>query len=85
MEKCDYVMVKERIIVPDVVAVKEQIVVPEAVAVKETVSVPVEVRIKRMPAYHPDPLWPDLVSCPAGARTTSSPNELVVRGSCIPV
>ena len=38
MEKCDYVMVKERIIVPDAVAVKEQIVVPEAVAVKETVS-----------------------------------------------
>lgn len=53
-------MVKERIIVPDAVAVKEQIVVPEAVAVKETVSVPVEVRIERMPAYHPDPLWPDL-------------------------
>ena len=35
MEKCNYVMVKERIIVPDAVAVKEQIVVPEAVAVKE--------------------------------------------------
>ena len=66
MEKCDYVMVKERIIVPDAVAVKEQIIVPEAVAVKETVSVPVEVRIERMPAYHPDPLWPDLESCPAG-------------------
>ena len=66
MEKCNYVMVKERIIVPDAVAVKEQIVVPEAVAVKETVSVPVEVRIERMPAYHPDPLWPDLESCPAG-------------------
>ena len=26
MEKCDYVMVKERIIVPDAVAVKEQII-----------------------------------------------------------
>lgn len=64
MEKCDYVMVKERIIVPDAVAVKEQIVVPEAVAVKETVSVPVEVRIERMPAYHPDPLWPDLELTP---------------------
>lgn len=36
------------------------------VAVKETVSVAVEVRIERMPAYHPDPLWPDLESCPAG-------------------
>ena len=66
MEKCNYVMVKERIIVPDAVAVKEQIVVPDAVAVKETVSVPVEVRIERMPAYHPDPLWPDLENCPEG-------------------
>ena len=36
MEKCDCVMVKERIIVPDAVAVKEQIVVPEAVAVTMT-------------------------------------------------
>ena len=55
MEKCNYVMVKERIIVPDAVAVKEQIVVPEAVAVKETVSVPVEVRIERMPGVSPRP------------------------------
>lgn len=31
MEKCDYVMVKERIIVPEAVAVKEQIVVPDTV------------------------------------------------------
>lgn len=59
-------IVKERIIVPEAVTVKEQVVVPDAVAVKETVSVPVEVRIERMPAYHPDPLWPDLESCPAG-------------------
>ncbi len=61
MEKCDYVMVKERIIVPDAVAVKEQIVVPEAVAVKETVSVPA---IVQKPKFIPDPSWGNLDECP---------------------
>ena len=64
MEKCDYVMVKERIIVPDAVAVKEQIVVPEAVAVKETVSVPVITAYRARPPYRVDPEWPDLELTP---------------------
>ena len=61
MEKCDYVMVKERIIVPEAVAVKEQIVVPDAVAVKETVSVPA---IVQKPKFIPDPSWGNLDECP---------------------
>ena len=64
MEKCNYVMVKERIIVPDVVAVKEQIVVPDAVAVKETVSVPAITAYRARPPYRVDPEWPDLELTP---------------------
>jgi len=66
MGTCDCAVVQERVIVPEAVAVKESVVVPDTVTVKATVSVPVEVRIERMPAYHPDPLWPNLESCPAG-------------------
>lgn len=52
MEKCDYVMVKERIIVPDAVAVKEQIIVP------------VEVLHRADAGVSPRPFVADLESCP---------------------
>lgn len=64
MKKC--LNISEEVVLPEIHEIEEHLVMDPPVQCEETVSVPVEVRIERMPAYHPDPLWPDLESCPAG-------------------